>query len=460
MISAEYEKYIVGLHQDLEKQKIDLEKQIKEEKDPAKKDELQSQLKALKSPKLKESIALLNDPTQKEQAKKGFKVNLVGLLYQHYELNEQPAKKSLSAALNVTHEGFNDWLAKNTATIIQNFSLSGGIGLDKQGDHYQPVLGLAATVSGKQGLREGGSLIYAGGVGAGRNGNWAVGPFVALGVEQQILSGTSNKKIDAGAAHYLGIIGNASAAGLGVSAYWRRDKLEGIENQSKKVQGKFSEIITQATTLQPNESLTIKGIEAQLKKQYPDQKGSLLPFASDIYTALKPYEEILKTEKNTPARQRVIDQLAYHMTTHWLNNNTAKLTEKFRHLSGIALGAQFVTGWYPMPTMGLSFTKYKNLSYTDSLESLNRAAETLTQGYGADQIKGMSFGEMADNLNATLQRRYASTENAGESVEKTDQTKYLEYDSANNIVKINKKILEKVNLHILPVLKQFVAHQN
>ncbi|MDR2415460.1 MAG: hypothetical protein LBD75_02355 [Candidatus Peribacteria bacterium] len=124
-------------------------------------------------------------------------------MYQHYQFNEQPDKHSLSLGVNATNEKWNKWLSEHTASIIQNFSLSGGLGIDKQGDKYQPIVGLAASLSGNQKLWKGGSLIYAAGVGAGWNGNFVIGPFVALGVEQEIFSGASDKRVDARAAQYL-----------------------------------------------------------------------------------------------------------------------------------------------------------------------------------------------------------------------------------------------------------------
>ncbi|MDR0859557.1 MAG: hypothetical protein LBO09_00825 [Candidatus Peribacteria bacterium] len=110
-----------------------------------------------------------------------------------------------------------------------------------------------------------------------------------------------------------------------------------------------------------------------------------------------------------------------------------------------------------MPTGGISFTKFKNLYYTDDEASFNRQKETLKKGYGADTLENISFGQLATNLNITLKRKYESTAETKEGETPSNTSDFLEYDELNNTVKINKKLMEKVNLHILPELKQFVA---
>jgi hypothetical protein len=231
----------------------------------------------------------------------------------------------------------------------------------------------------------------------------------------------------------------------------------------KKIEGIMGTTLAEITDIKnnkefyPNGTLTLEGIEKSLKKRLPDQKGSMLPFAHDVYTALKPYEKVLQSEKSD-AKDRVIAQTAYHFSTHWANQNKAKLVDEFRHLSGVTLGAQFVTGWLPMPTFGVSFTKYKNLSYIDDLQSLSRMNETLKKGYGADKLEGVSFGQMAENLNAMLKRKYESSQQASKETSSATAN-FLEYDEVNGFVKINKKLLDKVNLHILPELKTYVAQQ-
>jgi hypothetical protein len=243
--------------------------------------------------------------------------------------------------------------------------------------------------------------------------------------------------------------------------------LAGLENQMEKVEKIMKDTITEITKIAdnkefyPEKKLTLEGIEKSLKKRLPDQKGSMLPFAHDIYTALKPYEKELQSTdpKDKEAKERVIAQTAHHFSTHWANQNKAKLVDEFRHLSGVALGAQFVTGWLPMPTFGLSFTKYKNLSYTEDLESFNRMNETLIKGYGADKIEGLSFGQMAENLNAMLKRRYESPQQTTSNETPPATENFLEYDNMNGFIKINKKLLDKVYLHILPELKPYIARQ-
>ncbi|MDR0606921.1 MAG: hypothetical protein LBG52_00885 [Candidatus Peribacteria bacterium] len=145
------------------------------------------------------------------------------------------------------------------------------------------------------------------------------------------------------------------------------------------------------------------------------------------------------------------------MTLHRLNQNKEKLADSSAYLSSVALGVQLVSGWLPMPTGGLSFTKFKNLYYTDDQESFNRQKETLEKGYGADILDNLSFGQLATNLNITLKRRYNSSTETKEGENPPETPDFLEYDEVNKLVKINKKLMEKINLHILPGYKQFVA---
>ncbi|GHV24413.1 hypothetical protein FACS1894176_00710 [Bacteroidia bacterium] len=254
------------------------------------------------------------------------------------------------------------------------------------------------------------------------------------------------------------MVTNVSLVGRGLSTYWRRDKLEGIETQAaEKIKPALSNTLSDITKLAKGESLTLDTILKSLKKKFNKETDSeLLAFASDVYTALNPYEKVLK-EPDSPAKQRVIDQLTDMMTLHWLNTNKAELADSPAYLSGAALGAQFVAGWLPMPTGGISFTKFKNLYYTDDEASFNRQKETLKKGYGADTLENISFGQLATNLNITLKRKYESATETKEGETPSSTPDFLEYDELNSIVKINKKLMGKVNLHILPELKQFVA---
>jgi hypothetical protein len=114
-----------------------------------------------------------------------------------------------------------------------------------------------------------------------------------------------------------------------------------------------------------------------------------------------------------------------------------------------------------MPVFGVSFTKYINLRFKDDAKSVARQKETLQKGYGSDLLSGLDFGTMANNLNATLKRKYESLQSTENS--KTSSPNFLEYDEGNSLVRINKKILgepAKINLHILPELKPFLAQND
>ncbi|MDR0859556.1 MAG: hypothetical protein LBO09_00820 [Candidatus Peribacteria bacterium] len=165
----------------------------------------------------------------------------------------------------------------------------------------------------------------------------------AIGIDQKIFGGTRDGKIDAKSAHYLGLVVNGSLAGRGISTYWRRDKLEGIEAQAaEKIKPALSNTLTDITKLAKGESLTLDKILKSLKKKFNKENDSeLLAFASDVYTALKPYEKVLK-EPDSAAKKRVIEQLTDMMTLHWLNTNKAELADSPVYLSGASLGVQFV----------------------------------------------------------------------------------------------------------------------
>jgi hypothetical protein len=331
-ISEEYEKYLQDLLKGIEEQKRELTEQIAKENDPTKKQELQEKLDALNADDFKNSLDLLNNEQNKKEKIKKMRIDFVGLAFQHFKYANGSQSNSLGVGMNMTFDKFNNRLQKGK--VFDKFSLAGGVGFpfQKEGGKWSPVVGLAATFTGSQDLRKGGSLIYAAGAGAGYGvAGFTVGPFVSVGIDQQILSGMKKGKLDAKSAHYLGLIANASLSGWGFAAYWRRDKLTGIENQAADViKPALTNIITKATTLKSGESLTLEGITRNLSEEFSKEKQSFLPFAHDVYTALKPYEHILKSNKQEDnlAKQKVYEQLAEVMTMHWLNQNKTELAKK------------------------------------------------------------------------------------------------------------------------------------
>jgi hypothetical protein len=83
---------------------------------------------------------------------------------------------------------------------------------------------------------------------------------------------------------------------VGASAYWRRDKLEAVEAQAaEKIKPALSATIADITKLSSKESLTLDGILKALKTKFNKEEDSgTRSFAHDVYTALKPYENVLK----------------------------------------------------------------------------------------------------------------------------------------------------------------------
>ncbi|MDR0282132.1 MAG: hypothetical protein LBI53_02125 [Candidatus Peribacteria bacterium] len=121
------------------------------------------------------------------------------------------------------------------------------------------------------------------------------------------------------------------------------------------------------------------------------------------------------------------------------------------------MGVQFILGRWPMPTFGIMLTKYKNLHYKESDESKQRSCENLEKGYGVDKIEGVNFGDFARRLDTILQRRYDNKK--VESEEEMLSPKYFEYDELKSIVKIDKSVMEKMNIHIHPALQQFLSRE-
>lgn len=204
-------------------------------------------------------------------------------------------------------------------------------------------------------------------------------------------------------------------------------------------------------------------------------------FAHDLFNLLKPFEDKLKVggedkvisqgkilegkaleQRQAKARSEIIASKAEQFSNMWLNQQKTKLTSGFLkgfHLSGASIGVILGMSYTPV-TAGLKFTRYKNKQWEVDTKSQERANERFQYGYGAKKIEDQTFGTLAKRLNDILNDYDAPTKTApsGEENPEIEQpaTTYIEHDDARGAVKIHKSILQKLNLHIVPALKQYV----
>lgn len=152
--------------------------------------------------------------------------------------------------------------------------------------------------------------------------------------------------------------------------YWRQDKLEGIEIQTKSLQEKvmpiFEELLGKASS--------VEAIAQTLQKKFPKTRGdTIYETAVGLYNTIKSYEQ---------GGQDVKDQLssdfAQYLAQNWKNENIEEVVKEGWHISQLGVGAnvslaKLFTGFFGIGS--LAATKYTDAKYLENKEMIHKAVD-------------------------------------------------------------------------------------
>ena len=302
-----------------------------------------------------------------------------------------PATKNLSAAARETlMANLSGYLLSKMKESGANAKVNGlGIGVNVPLNQILKglsfSLGTGATMEGKS--FAGVSVAWNtevvkwkdGGVSVGLNAGTTLGliPIYGFraGIEQDVnakkvlrsVDPTSLKTFSAGV--NLTMIGKIPSYGASIG--FEKNQIKGIEKQYAHIKKEITPLIKKLLTKEGD--------------KYPDIAQTLQSLFKNSSK-----EEIQKaTENLTSILKMVQDQgldaeqasqfIGERYAESWRDNAIQGLPKGWK-FTGASLGIQFLAGFFPIGTLGVTLTKYKNFSYEDSPESWARYQQRIERG--------------------------------------------------------------------------------
>ena len=309
-----------------------------------------------------------------------------------------PATKNLSAAARETlMANLSGYLLSKMKESGANAKVNGlGIGVNVPLNQILKglsfSLGTGATMEGKS--FAGVSVAWNtevvkwkdGGVSVGLNAGTTLGliPIYGFraGIEQDVnakrvlgsVDPTSLKTFSAGV--NLTMIGKIPSYGASIG--FEKNQIKGIEKQYAHIKKEITPLIKKLLTKEGD--------------KYPDIAQTLQSLFKNSSK-----EEIQKaTENLTSILKMVQDQgldaeqasqfIGERYAESWRDNAIQGLPKGWK-FTGASLGIQFLAGFFPIGTLGVTLTKYKNFSYEDSPESWARYQQRIERGVWDEEEK-------------------------------------------------------------------------
>lgn len=233
-----------------------------------------------------------------------------------------------------------------------------------------------------------------GGVSVGLNAGTTLGliPIYGFraGIEQDVnakkvlwsVDPTSLKTFSAGV--NLTMIGKIPSYGASIG--FEKNQIKGIEKQYAHIKKEITPLIKKLLTKEGD--------------KYPDIAQTLQSLFKNSSK-----EEIQKaTENLTSILKMVQDQgldaeqasqfIGERYAESWRDNAIQGLPKGWK-FTGASLGIQFLAGFFPIGTLGVTLTKYKNFSYEDSPESWARYQQRIERGVWDEEEKNVESSDFA-----------------------------------------------------------------
>ena len=317
-----------------------------------------------------------------------------------------PATKNLSAAARETlMANLSGYLLSKMKESGANAKVNGlGIGVNiplnqiLKGLSFS--LGTGATMEGKS--FAGVSVAWNtevvkwkdGGVSVGLNAGTTLGliPIYGFraGIEQDVnakkvlgsVDPTSLKTFSAGV--NLTMIGKIPSYGASIG--FEKNQIKGIEKQYAHIKKEITPLIKKLLTKEGDKYPDIaQTLQSRFKKS---SKEEIQKATENLTSILKMVQDQgLDAEK---ASQFIGERYA----ESWRDNAIQGLPKGWK-FTGASLGIQFLAGFFPIGTLGVTLTKYKNFSYEDSPESWARYQQRIERGVWDEKEKKVESSDFA-----------------------------------------------------------------
>lgn len=317
-----------------------------------------------------------------------------------------PATKNLSAAARETlMANLSGYLLSKMKESGANAKVNGlGIGVNiplnqiLKGLSFS--LGTGATMEGKS--FAGVSVAWNtevvkwkdGGVSVGLNAGTTLGliPIYGFraGIEQDVnakkvlwsVDPTSLKTFSAGV--NLTMIGKIPSYGASIG--FEKNQIKGIEKQYAHIKKEITPLIKKLLTKEgdkyPDIAQTLQSLFKKSSKE-------------EIQKATENLTSILKMVQDQGLDAEQASQfIGERYAESWRDNAIQGLPKGWK-FTGASLGIQFLAGFFPIGTLGVTLTKYKNFSYEDSPESWARYQQRIERGVWDEKEKKVESSDFA-----------------------------------------------------------------
>ena len=317
-----------------------------------------------------------------------------------------PATKNLSAAARETlMANLSGYLLSKMKESGANAKVNGlGIGVNiplnqiLKGLSFS--LGTGATMEGKS--FAGVSVAWNtevvkwkdGGVSVGLNAGTTLGliPIYGFraGIEQDVnakkvlgsVDPTSLKTFSAGV--NLTMIGKIPSYGASIG--FEKNQIKGIEKQYAHIKKEITPLIKKLLTKEGDKYPDIaQTLQSRFKKSSKEE----------IQKATENLTSILKMVQDQGLDAEQASQfIGERYAESWRDNAIQGLPKGWK-FTGASLGIQFLAGFFPIGTLGVTLTKYKNFSYEDSPESWARYQQRIERGVWDEKEKKVESSDFA-----------------------------------------------------------------
>ena len=225
-----------------------------------------------------------------------------------------------------------------------------------------------------------------GGVSVGLNAGTTLGliPIYGFraGIEQDVnakkvlgsVDPTSLKTFSAGV--NLTMIGKIPSYGASIG--FEKNQIKGIEKQYAHIKKEITPLIKKLLTKEgdkyPDIAQTLQSLFKKSSKE-------------EIQKATENLTSILKMVQDQGLDAEQASQfIGERYAESWRDNAIQGLPKGWK-FTGASLGIQFLAGFFPIGTLGVTLTKYKNFSYEDSPESWARYQQRIERGVWDEEEK-------------------------------------------------------------------------
>ena len=233
-----------------------------------------------------------------------------------------------------------------------------------------------------------------GGVSVGLNAGTTLGliPIYGFraGIEQDVnakkvlgsVDPTSLKTFSAGV--NLTMIGKIPSYGASIG--FEKNQIKGIEKQYAHIKKEITPLIKKLLTKEGD--------------KYPDIAQTLQSLfkkssREEIQKATENLTSILKMVQDQGLDAEKASQfIGERYAESWRDNAIQGLPKGWK-FTGASLGIQFLAGFFPIGTLGVTLTKYKNFSYEDSPESWARYQQRIERGVWDEEEKKIGHTDFA-----------------------------------------------------------------